>query len=205
MPSCGACGADSAFGAGFCSACGAPLGEGERGAGHLPGVAGGTAPSAWAGRFRRLGLGGLVAGVALVVVFVGLLMPWLTVGAFGVALGSEDGFNGWGWLSFVALLGAVVVLLGGVRRHAANGAPGAPSARSVAVTGGLVMVAGGAALLGVVVFWASAPSALLGVSVGAGLIVSLIGSLGVIAGGAMMRSPTLTGSVQARLRGPGSG
>lgn len=49
------------------------------------------------------------------------------------------------------------------------------------------------------------PSGLLGFRIGAGLIVALFGSLGVIGGGALLRSAELTRSVQARWRGPRSG
>lgn len=44
---------------------------------------------------------------SLIVVAVGLvsmLLPWLTINVF-IASKSMNGFNGWGWLSFIGILG----------------------------------------------------------------------------------------------------
>jgi hypothetical protein len=73
------------------------------------------------------------------------------------------------------------------------------------VAGRLLMVSGGAGLLGVVLFWATAPSSSLGVQIGigSGLVVSLLGFLAVIGAGALASSPELTSRLRARLRGPG--
>lgn len=159
----------------------------------------------WALRLRGLPLGVLVAAGSLVVVLVGLLLPWLSASALYVLSVSEDGFNGWGWLSVVALLGGVAIVLAKALRP---GGAGYGSARTLGDTqaGRLLMVAGGAGLLGVVLFWATAPSGSRGlqVHVGAGLVVALLGFLGLIGGGALVGSVELTSRLRARLRGPGS-
>jgi hypothetical protein len=42
-------------------------------------------------------------GLATLVVFTGMLLPWYSASAFGFSV-SVKGFHRWGWLSFVAML-----------------------------------------------------------------------------------------------------
>ena len=110
-------------------------------------------------------------GVATLVAFIGMLLPWYSASAFGYSV-SVNGFHRWGWLSFVAMLvaaAATAVMLGAGR--VATGRK--RQLRMVALVAGILEV------LGAVAFWVDASGSTGGVSgsPSVGLFLTLIAGL----------------------------
>lgn len=123
-------------------------------------------------------------GVGSLVVLVALFMPWYGVDFLGFS-DSADGFHSWGLLTFLGLLAVMGFFV--VRAFFAETLP-----MSLTVSDGQVyMIAGGAELLGVILFWVTyntdfdVPT--LGASAGVrfGLFVALVGSVATVVGGWM--------------------
>ncbi|MGH9070015.1 MAG: hypothetical protein ACRDX8_02325 [Acidimicrobiales bacterium] len=202
MPVCAVCGATVPFGARFCASCSAPVDPGPAAAHGSPQY---RAEPAWITRIRSAPIGLVIASFALVVMFVGLLLPWLSANALDLVHVSENGFNSWGWLSFAAWLAGLAIVvaanlrLGGRRRRSA-------AAFSNSLAGHLLVASGGAAILGAVLFWVTAPSGSIGIQVriGSGLVVAVVGSLALMGAGTLVASPKLTAKLDAQLGRPDS-
>ena len=111
---CSRCHTSNSPGARFCNACGVPLD------GAAPAAMGATGPAGAAGAgpgrpqasidFRRLGVGDLVAGGALVVLFVSLFLPWYSIGYGGVSAStSAMGSGAGGWRVLVLVLALLTI------------------------------------------------------------------------------------------------
>ncbi len=123
----------------------------------------------------RLSPGERVIGAASVVVLLGLLLNWISIscsGAFcGGAGGGASGFHGWGWLTFLALVGVAGLLV--ARRLLAGTVrlPDLPAPDPV-----LYMAGGALEILGCLLFWVEYHDAF--VSTGGGGVVSVSSGLG---------------------------
>ncbi len=192
---CTSCGTTTPPGVKFCPSCGTR--SAPRSSAGPAGSGGGSL-----GGLRRWPLGQLVAAGSLVVLLIGLLIPWLSAGVDFLGHESENGFHGWGWLSFVGFLVGLAVLV--ARALVGAGAlPALGGNLDHHRAGGVLVAAGGLATLGAVIFWAIAPTgsdlyASIGIS--AGVIVALLAGLALALGGAMLYSPGLTASIRDRLR-----
>ncbi|HEY2703890.1 MAG TPA: hypothetical protein VGL20_09390 [Candidatus Dormibacteraeota bacterium] len=140
----------------------------------------------------RLSPGEMVIGAASLAVLVGLLLDWQSASCSGLACGGlgsagESGFHGWGWLTFIALIGVAGLLV--ARRFLAEQVtlPALPAPDAV-----LLMAGGGLQVLGVLLFWVeyhgnfgSLGTGVASYSVGLGLgwFVALVGGVATVAGG----------------------
>lgn len=133
----------------------------------------------------------LAIAIGSVVLLVALFLNWISVscsGAFcGGAGGGADGFRGWGWLTFLALVGVAGLLV--CRRFLA----GTVKLPDLPATDAVLYMAGGALEnLGCLLFWveyhdnfASAGSSFISVSSGLGFgwFVALVCGIVTVAGG----------------------
>ncbi len=113
---CPRCQMSTTPGARFCSGCGAPIGA----TAYPPGVMQTSGPTGSAGPgagrpqanidFRRLGIGDLVAGGAIVVLFVALFLPWYSIGYGGVSVSTSAMGSGAGGWRVLVLVVAVLTL-----------------------------------------------------------------------------------------------
>jgi len=137
----------------------------------------------------------LVIGGASVVLLIAMFLDWISVscsGAFcGGAGGGASGFHGWGWLTFLALLGVAGLLLARTVLADMVKLPELPAPDAV-----LIMAGGALEILGCLLFWveyhdsfASASAGVVNISSGLGFgwFVALIAGIATVAGGYLSR------------------
>ena len=120
---CSNCGTEIAGAAVFCSVCGMHQAQQAGAAGRAPsplaGTPAGNAPPAWSSSaeagtaidFRRLGAGDMIAGIATVLIFISLFLPWYSYGAGsgqGVTI-SALGTGAGGWRILVMIMCILIV------------------------------------------------------------------------------------------------
>jgi uncharacterized RDD family membrane protein YckC len=62
--------------------------------------------------FNKLSLNYKIAGIAGIVAVIGMFLPWVSVGAYGISLGVVSGFQSggiWGILVFLGALGCIAL------------------------------------------------------------------------------------------------
>ncbi|MHB8245911.1 MAG: zinc ribbon domain-containing protein [Acidimicrobiales bacterium] len=128
---------------------------------------------------------------ATVLLFVALLLPWWSVTAVFVGSVSLDGFNSWGWLSFVAWLviaALAVKLVAGDRLSL----PQVDKVLEPPLVPKVLVGAGAAELLGNVLFIIVAPTGSgtgYSAGIGAGVVIAIICGLAVVYSGLLMMAP----------------
>ncbi|MGH7748201.1 MAG: hypothetical protein ACREQ5_26105, partial [Candidatus Dormibacteria bacterium] len=100
----------------------------------------------------RLSLAEKVLGAASVLLLVSLFLNWLSFSCSGAFCGSAgagaSGFHGWGWLTFLALVGVAGLLVIRLFLSEAVTLPELPAADAV-----LYMAGGAIEVLGCLLFW----------------------------------------------------
>ena len=143
--------------------------------------------------FTRLSTGERVIGGASVVLLVALFVDWISVSCSGEfcgfgSAGGAGGMHGWGWLTFVGLLGVAALLAG---RRVVGGhvtLPELPASDAV-----LYMAVGGVEVAGCLLFWlqyhgAFTSSGPFSVGLGLGWPLAVAGGAATIAGGYLIHS-----------------
>lgn len=133
-----------------------------------------------------------------IVVLIAMFLPWYGWDS-GYFSASIDGFNSWGWLTFLGLLAVVAYFV--IRNFLTESVklPEMPVTDAQAY-----MIGGGVEVLGVVLFWlvSHQEGVLLGnLGVRFGLFVALIGGIATVAGGYLKQSEPAV----ARTAGPSTG
>jgi hypothetical protein len=139
----------------------------------------------------------LVIGGASVVLLIAMFLDWISVSCSGALCGGAggggaSGFHGWGWITFLALLGVAGLLL--VRTVLADMVklPELPAPDAT-----LIMAGGALEILGCLLFWveyhdgfASTGAGAFSISSGLGFgwFVALIAGIATVVGGYMSRS-----------------
>lgn len=151
-----------------------------------------------------LGRGERVVALGSLGLFVGMFLNWVSVSCSGPLCGlagmggGGTGFHGWGWLSFLALLATIGLLV--VRRLPGDTVrlPELPAS-----DGAILTALGGVEAAGCLLFWVEFHDAFIstgGVSIGIGLgwFVALLGGVVTAVGGHLMRAERMLAVAGAR-------
>lgn len=128
---------------------------------------------------------------ASVLLLIALLLPWWSVTAVFLGTFSLDGFHSWGWLSFISWLVIAALTVGLVARQRVVGTSLATLVDDRR-TLWLLVAAGGAEILGDLLFIAVAPSGSgtgYSAGIGAGVVIAIICGLVIVYAGLLMISP----------------
>jgi len=129
------------------------------------------------------------------VLFIAMFLPWygadITIGGVTSSSASDNGFYGWGWLVFIALLAVVALWLLRGPMEGSFELPDLPAKDAI-----IFMGLGGLEVLGAILYWLSSPgggtsgipgySASVGVRFG--LFIGLVGGVATAVGGYMKQS-----------------
>ncbi|MGH8989380.1 MAG: hypothetical protein ACRDXC_12445 [Acidimicrobiales bacterium] len=175
--SCRNCGAELAAGSERCGTCGASAGE-PVGSGDVEVAEAGVGTSVGASKtitfkFARLTRGDRIVGVAALIVFIALLLPWYGTGFSGFTV---DGlWHGWMYLTLLIALASIAYLL----------AIAAVEVRLPVVHWQVLIAATGVMLLLVVIGLITTPS---GATLEWGAIVDVVAAAAAFAGALLRRN-----------------
>jgi len=191
---CASCDAHLGEGTCYCPACGRPVGEqtesspGGASAGRTL-AAGQHVVNGASASFMRQPLSSKVASVASLVLLVAFFLPWWSATVLLIGTVSLDGFNSWGWLSFIAWLAALALV---VRLFAGATFRWAPRLDERMI-GGFLAGAGIAEVIGNILFIVVAPTGVqagAAASLGFGVVIALIAGLAIVYSGLLLLGPS---------------
>ncbi len=176
--SCRNCGAELNAGDARCAACGALVDEPVRSGDTETGIAragAGSGPNAITFKLARLTRGDRIVGVASLVVFIALLLPWYGTGLFGITVTVDGLWHGWMYITLLLAIATVGYLA----------ALAAVEVRLPVPHWQALLGATGVMLLLVVIAVAATPT---GASLQWGAIVGLIAAVTALAGALLRRN-----------------